>query len=175
LPEILGMDVPRLNTFRSDLQDIVILSCLLMLYRQIAGPKSATNIKTMKENLWVLLNDSETSLAHVVAEMVRGAGTVRGVPVSVAEAKVMDGVVDKTLAPDSKVFGMVTGRVMDLLFGWMVTHTIRAMVIDKAKLAKYGLVELEGEVQDLAHRLGEFARYNRTVYFDLLSSFYEEV
>ncbi|KAJ3391255.1 hypothetical protein HDU80_011075, partial [Chytriomyces hyalinus] len=239
LPEVLSMDVSRLSTFRNDVQDIIILSSLLMLYRQIAGPKSnvGTHMKTMKENLWVLLNDSDTSLSHIVSEMVRGAGTVRGNPISAGEAKVLDGLVEKTLAPESKVFLMVASRVLDLLFGWLVSvldgagnvvHTVasgttavslaessesdsddssedeapvqakgvaarastnsmstsslqvgtvavsRAVAIDRVKLGKYGLLELEEEVRDLAERMGTFAKLNKAVYFDVFTSFYEE-
>ncbi|KAJ3234378.1 hypothetical protein HDU78_005872 [Chytriomyces hyalinus] len=239
LPEVLSMDVSRLSTFRNDVQDIIILSSLLMLYRQIAGPKSnvGTHMKTMKENLWVLLNDSDTSLSHIVSEMVRGAGTVRGNPISAGEAKVLDGLVEKTLAPESKVFLMVASRVLDLLFGWLVSvldgagnvvHSVasgttaaslaessesdsddssedetpvqakgvaarastnsmsasslqvgtvavsRAVAIDRVKLGKYGLLELEEEVRDLAERMGTFAKLNKAVYFDVLTSFYEE-
>ncbi|KAI8830334.1 T-complex protein 11-domain-containing protein [Chytriomyces cf. hyalinus JEL632] len=239
LPEVLSMDVSRLSTFRNDVQDIIILSSLLMLYRQIAGPKSnvGAHMKTMKENLWVLLNDSDTSLSHIVSEMVRGAGTVRGNPISAGEAKVLDGLVEKTLAPESKVFLMVASRVLDLLFGWLVNvldgagnvvHSVasgttasslaessesdsgdssedeapvqakgvaarastnsmstsslpagtvavsRAVAIDRVKLGKYGLLELEEEIRDLAGRMGTFAKLNKAVYFDVFTSFYEE-
>ncbi|KAJ3226248.1 hypothetical protein HDU81_007423 [Chytriomyces hyalinus] len=240
LPEVLSMDVSRLSTFRNDVQDIIILSSLLMLYRQIAGPKSnvGTHMKTMKENLWVLLNDSDTSLSHIVAEMVRGAGSVRGTPISAGEVKVLDGLVEKTLAPESRVFLMVASRVLDLLFGWLVSvldgagnvvHNVasaaaslaegsvsdsddssedeapvqakgvaasaarvvtnassssslqvgtaavsRAVAIDRIKLGKYGLLELEEEIRDLAERMGTFAKLNKAVYFDVFTSFYEE-
>ncbi|KAJ3132745.1 hypothetical protein HK100_005012 [Physocladia obscura] len=246
LPEILALDIPRFQAFRNDLQDITILGCLLMLYRQASGPRTtAANMKLVKENLWVLLNDSDTSIGHVVAEMVRAAGLVRGKELSESERKVLDGMVDKTLAPESKVFAMVMSRVVDLVvetciraidgventvcpasvacggrgirssstsssddsdlsspenmiqkpvksvtgivkgrsgsFSGETTTPIiasaaalKAINIDRAKLVKYGLTELDEEIQDLANRVGAFAKYNHAVYFDIVTAFYEE-
>ncbi|KAJ3055344.1 hypothetical protein HDU99_007581, partial [Rhizoclosmatium hyalinum] len=41
LPECFGMDISRLQTFRNDMQDIIIQSILLLLYKQLAGPRAA--------------------------------------------------------------------------------------------------------------------------------------
>ncbi|KAJ3015287.1 UNVERIFIED_CONTAM: hypothetical protein HDU68_012805, partial [Siphonaria sp. JEL0065] len=250
LPELFSMDISRLQTFRNDFQDIVILASLMMVYRQLCGAKTTpSGLKTMKENLWVLLNDSDTSLTHIVLEMCRGVGVVRGKEVAEAEQKVVLGVVEKTLVPEGKVFGMLLGRVGEVVRGWcercvdgsenaVVTRdptgvviaeecssesqsssseseaespvkgristlagranvnsvnqsgndshigtpvagsatstSKRLVILDKMKLAKYGLAELEDEVQDLADRLGSYCKFNHAVYFELLTGFYEE-
>ncbi|KAI9338204.1 T-complex protein 11-domain-containing protein [Obelidium mucronatum] len=255
LPELFSMDISRLQTFRNDFQDIVILASLMMVYRQLCA------LKTMKENLWVLLNDSDTSLTHIVLEMCRGVGVVRGgggKEVGEVERGVVLGVVEKTLVPDGKVFGMVLGRVGEVVGGWCErvldglsggggggggasgsgsvgavnggvvsqsgvaasvgesdgdsssseseagsspvkgrvsvlaarTSTVsisdsvasvnskagskRSVELDRAKLAKYGLAELEDEVADLADRMASFCVFNHAVYFELLTGFYEE-
>ncbi|KAJ3394069.1 hypothetical protein HDU84_000097 [Entophlyctis sp. JEL0112] len=219
LPEIFSMDVARLQGYRNDLQDITILACLLMLFRQTAGPRaSSDDMAAVKKKLWILLNDSDTSLAHVVAEMVRCASSVRPTPMSDAEQRVLSSLVDKTLAPESKVFELVMGRITTIVSDFCVSlldgvgtvaisngteqkssnasqqdaaspdddyiegpsssskpnrrMQVSGNAFDKAKLAKFGLAELESEVRDLANHIGQFAKYNQAVHFDILSSFY---
>ncbi|KAJ3217243.1 hypothetical protein HDU67_008265 [Dinochytrium kinnereticum] len=200
VPETFKMDSVRLVTYRNDWQDITIMSALLILFRQAAGAKcTSTHLATTKRNLWVLLNDAETSMHHIVLELARAAGEIRGAKFSQQETTLLSGMVDKTLSPDSKLYSMISGRVGEHLSGWIkgvlstslgttiVATTIRAtdptplpqprptLSLDKTKIARHGLTELEDEIRDLAERLGRLAEFNRAAYFDVYAGMYEEV
>ncbi|KAJ3061307.1 hypothetical protein HDU98_002783 [Podochytrium sp. JEL0797] len=191
-PELFSLDHPRLLTFHTDLQDITILSSLLLIYRQLCGPQlTPATLSATKRTTWVLLNDTDTSLDHVVLELCRSAGGVRGREVGDAERRVVLGCVEKTLERGSKVFEMVMGRVGRVVFGYVervvepggggavgdgsATVGGGGGVLDRDELVRYGLVEMEEEVQDLAERVGEFARFNVAVYFEVLARVYGEV
>ncbi|KAJ3049314.1 hypothetical protein HK097_009680, partial [Rhizophlyctis rosea] len=111
-PETLRMDTSRLIHLYNDWQDIVIMSCLLVLFRQAcAGKCNASDLAKAKRDLWVLVNDPTTSMSHVSAHIVREAGEIRGRPFSEAESGVFAGIVSKTLVPESKIYGMMQERV----------------------------------------------------------------
>ncbi|KAJ3083551.1 hypothetical protein HK102_001018 [Quaeritorhiza haematococci] len=93
-PETFRMDFTRLATFQNDYQDITIMAALLLLFRQYAaapapsgsgsaaaanmgGGPTAEDVMRMKKILWVLLNDSETSMRHVAVAIAEEAGKVR--------------------------------------------------------------------------------------------------
>ncbi|KAI8843590.1 T-complex protein 11-domain-containing protein [Chytridium lagenaria] len=219
VPESLRMDAVRLMTYRNDWQDVTIMAALLILFRQAAGAKcTSTHLATMKRNLWVLLNDAETSMQHIVLELGRVAGEIRGKPFSKQESELLSGMVDKTLSPKSKLYSMISGRVGEHLGAWMktvlaassgsnvhptdagVTSTtsdtstaetptqpsivsaaaasttsLAAPTLDKSKIARHGLTELEEEIRDLAERIGKLSEFNRATYFEVYAGIYEEV
>ncbi|KAJ1562376.1 hypothetical protein HK405_012848 [Cladochytrium tenue] len=120
LPETLKMDANRLLTFRNDWQDITIMATLLILFRQASGPRcQPAQMTEMKSTLWVLLNDGDTSLSHIVLEMARAAGRVRGSAFAEAEVSTLGGLVERTLAPESRLYTVVSARVGEHLRAWM--------------------------------------------------------
>ncbi|KAJ1566739.1 hypothetical protein HK405_008609 [Cladochytrium tenue] len=122
LPETLKMDANRLLTFRNDWQDITIMATLLILFRQASGPRcQPAQMTEMKSTLWVLLNDGDTSLSHIVLEMARAAGRVRGSAFAEAEVTTLGGLVERTLAPESRLYTLVSARVGEHLRAWMAT------------------------------------------------------
>jgi hypothetical protein len=216
VPETFRMDVQRLQTFRNDWQDITIMATLLILYKQISGPKcNSQHLKAMKNTLWVLLNDADTGIQHIVLELARGAGTIKGTKMSDAEIKVLNGLVERTLSPESKLYIMVGSRVGEHVKDWLeilldsapvkkktepenavssssstastpVSATVpsksngaagstqsKSPILDKSKIAKHGLTDLEEELRDLAERVGKFAEFNRAVYFEIYTEAYE--
>ncbi|KAJ3115484.1 hypothetical protein HDU96_000580 [Phlyctochytrium bullatum] len=216
LPETLTMDAVRLVTYRNDWQDLTIMAALLILYRQAAGGKcDSAQLLAMKRNLWVLLNDAETSMQHIVLEIAKGAGTIRGRPFTSQESSLLSGMVDKTLSPESRLYSMICSRIGEHITSWVasvletsagvsskVAHAknsgiatfpvcttelsippdetssqppARTACLDKVKVAKHGLAELEDEICDLADRIGKFAEFNRATYFEFYATAYEEV
>lgn len=63
VPEVLQLDLFRLQNFHSDIVDLNTVYMLLMLFREVTGAAniSETDIETMRHEIWVLLNDSESS------------------------------------------------------------------------------------------------------------------
>ncbi|KAI9344805.1 T-complex 11, partial [Zopfochytrium polystomum] len=169
LPETLRMDCNRLLTFRNDWQDITIMATLLILFRQASGPRcTASHQSEMKATLWVLLNDTDTSLSHIVLEVARTAGTIRGKAFSDAEVSSLSGLVEKTLSPESRLYGLVWSRIGEHLRSWLVS------TLDRTLLARHGLTELETEMRDLSERLGKLGEFNRATYFEIYRQLYEE-
>ncbi|KAJ3291691.1 hypothetical protein HK104_005882 [Borealophlyctis nickersoniae] len=160
LPETLRMDTYRLINTHNDWQDITIMACVLLLFRQACGAKcTPADVAEAKRVYWVLLNDSDTSMDHVCVQMVADVGRVRGKPVADSERAMISGVLERTLASDSKVYQMVQGRVGDCLKGYC-----NGQVVGRDGLVKWGLGDLEAEIADLGERVRRLAEHNRRVY-----------
>lgn len=110
------MDSTRLTTFHNDYQDISIMCSLLLLFRQSSGPKATPDhIIQLKKQLWILLNDSETTMENVVLAITQKAGEIRAKPFGAAETKMVGNLVDKTLSFDSPLFEVIMKRVGEVL------------------------------------------------------------
>ncbi|KAJ3101179.1 hypothetical protein HDU97_001591 [Phlyctochytrium planicorne] len=227
IPETLKLDPIRLITYRNDWQDLTIMAALLIMFRQVAGAKcTPASMMAMKTNLWVLLNDAETSMYHIVLELSRGAGEIRGKPFSQQEISMLSGMLDKTLSPDSKLYAMISARIGEHLGCWVQTvlrsyvgtiitdsksasvegkissplsptltdsptspatalpllasaasnlSSMSTPILDKVKLGKHGLNELEEEIKALAERIAKLAEFNYATYFNIYAEGYEEI
>ncbi|KAJ3140461.1 hypothetical protein HK101_003475 [Irineochytrium annulatum] len=175
LPESFRMDSLRLQQFRHDWQDVTIMASLLILYRGCSGGAGgAADMTNMKGRLWVLLNDAETSMVHVVLEMCRCAGEARGRPVGDAERERLAHMVDGALGPEGRVYAVLSGRVGSVL-GGKVRGVIEGRPAEKAVDVAKGLSGVEEEVGELGERVGRLAGFHWAVHFDLYRSMYEEV
>ncbi|TPX32911.1 hypothetical protein SmJEL517_g04081 [Synchytrium microbalum] len=160
IPETLILDASRLVTFYNDWQDIIIMGALLILFRQAAGSKcSASDLASIKQQLWVLLNDAETSMSHVSLQMISAAGKIRSAPLSETESSLLSGMVDKTLSPKSPLYEMLQKRL-----GGHLEQYLSSGRLDSDAISRHGLRELEDEVVDLAERIRKLADFNRSVY-----------
>ncbi|KAI9141466.1 T-complex 11, partial [Paraphysoderma sedebokerense] len=161
IPETFRMDSTRLTTFHNDYQDISIMCSLLLLFRQSSGPKATPDhIIQLKKQLWILLNDSETTMENVVLAITQKAGEIRAKPFGAAETKMVGNLVDKTLSFDSPLFEVIMKRVGEVLKLYLADGTKLSAEI----LRKYGLSELEEEILDLAERVKVLAEHNRRTY-----------
>ncbi|KAI9095947.1 T-complex 11, partial [Phlyctochytrium arcticum] len=170
LPESLRMDVSRLVQYYNDWQDITIMAVLLILFKQSAGPKCTPDrVRDIKRVLWVLLNDSETSMHHVTLQMCEAAGAVRGTPFEARERDMLAGLVEKTLSPDSKLFEVIrlrVGTVLDKIVRSTPTSSSSAnpQPLEKQELARVGLSELEEELSELGERVKRLVQHNWRVF-----------
>ncbi|TPX44107.1 hypothetical protein SeMB42_g04437 [Synchytrium endobioticum] len=147
-------------SFYNDWQDITIMGALLILFKQAAGPKcTLADISNIKQQLWVLLNDAETSMQHVSLQMISGAGGVRGTALSDDESSLVCAMVDKTLSPKSTLYELLQKRV-----GLHLLCYLNSGKVDSDSVGKHGLKELEEDIHDLGVRIGKVAEFNRVVY-----------
>ncbi|TPX64570.1 hypothetical protein SpCBS45565_g05790 [Spizellomyces sp. 'palustris'] len=171
LPETLRMDVSRLVQYYNDWQDITIMAALLVLFRQSSGPKcTAADLRDVKRVLWVLLNDSETSMHHVTLQMCENAGKIRGSPFSQRESDMLSGLVEKTLSPESKLYEVIRVRV-----GTVLERFVKGETVEKADLLKVGLAELEEEVLELGERIKRLLVHNWRVFGGVYAVIVEEL
>nr|KAJ3422529.1 hypothetical protein HK105_007643 [Polyrhizophydium stewartii] len=171
VPETLRMDTSRLISYYNDWQDITILASLLVLFRQAAGPRcTAVHLAEAKRSLWVLLNDSDTTMSHISLQVAHTAGEIRGKAFSDQESKMLEALMEKTLAPESKLYDLIQKRVGENLRAVMETGTA-----DKDMLAKHGLAQLESEVTDLAARISKVSELNRAVYGKMYAGLLDDI
>ncbi|KAH9250400.1 hypothetical protein BSLG_003888 [Batrachochytrium salamandrivorans] len=171
VPETLKMDVSRLVAFYNDWQDITILSSLLVLFRQAAGAKcTVARLEEAKNMLWVLLNDSDTTMSHISLQVAHTAGEIRGKPFTEKETEMVSSMMEKTLAPESKLYDLIQKRVGENLKVVMATG-----VSDKNMMAKHGLTQLDTEVVDLGIRIQKVAELNRAVFGGLYIALLDDI
>lgn len=171
LPETFKMDTTRLVTFYNSWQDITILGTILIVFRQISGPKCHNDdIINAKKGLWILLNDSDSTMSHITLQMASLASKLRGFPMSVKETSDLNVMVEKTLAPGSKLYELVQKRV-----GMHIENGLHHRKIDADLLTKHGLTTLREEIEDLISKIVPVADMNRAVYGNLYASLLKDI
>ena len=171
VPETLRMDKTRLITFFNDWQDITILSSILAVYKGVAGPKCTPQVlEKVKSELWVLLNDTDTTMSHITLHMGQSAGQVRGAPFSTQEQTQLATMTDKTLAPESKVYELMQKRVLLHLLSILCHNSV-----DKVLLNKHGLLQLENELTLLGQKLTKVCQLNKAVFGKLYTLLLEDI
>ncbi|KAJ3402892.1 hypothetical protein HDV05_008165, partial [Chytridiales sp. JEL 0842] len=172
-PPIFQLDTTRLQTLHSDSQDLCILSTLLLLFRQLAGPKcTPPHLKTLKKILWTLLNDADTSLSHVSLEMHRRALELRGG--GNLDLKMVEGLVERSLGSGSKVYQVVVGKVfkhVEAVVGRILDSAPGKL--EEGDLVKDGLGEVGEELMELAGKVGVWAKFLGGVYKGILVDSWE--
>ncbi|KAJ3268654.1 hypothetical protein HDV01_002508 [Terramyces sp. JEL0728] len=171
VPETLQMDVGRLIAHFNSWQDITILSSILVVFKQAAGPKCTnSDLIEAKTSLWVLLNDSESTMSHITLQMAHLAGKIRGKAMSPEEITAINSMTEKTLAPESKLYELIQKRV-----GIHVQNGLNNEPINKDLLNKHALVCVEKEIEELIKKLQTIAVLNKAVYGKLYSAILEDI
>ncbi|KAI8912651.1 T-complex 11, partial [Gorgonomyces haynaldii] len=171
VPESMRLDKNRLISYYNDWQDITIQGCIMVIFRGAAGPRCIpSDMEKAKQDLWVLLNDSDTTMEHIALQMSKQAGEIRGKAFSAPEIKNLETLLDKTLAPDSKVFEMIQKRAMVHLALYIQTQKMNLPL-----LQKHGLTQMENEIQELGSKLAKVSRLNKAVYSRLYQVLLEDI
>ncbi|KAI8927976.1 T-complex 11, partial [Entophlyctis helioformis] len=171
VPETLRMDTSRLISFYNDWQDITILSSLLVLFRQAAGPRCTNeHLREAKSSLWVLLNDSDTTMSHITLQVAHISGGIRGKPFADNERDMLSNMMEKTLAPDSKLYDLIQKRV-----GENLKQVVVKGAVDKDMLSKHGMAQLEKEVSELGMRIRKVGELNRAIFGKVYGAILEDI
>ncbi|KAI8896803.1 T-complex 11, partial [Globomyces pollinis-pini] len=171
VPETLKMDLSRLVSFFNSWQDITILSSILVVYKQAAGPKcTLEDLISTKKLLWVLLNDSESTMSHITLQMGQLAGKVRERPFTKEEVTGLHAVTEKTLAPDSKLYELLQKRV-----GLHLQNGISNLKMDMEMLGKHGLLPVQSEIEELIKKMVQVTDLNKAIYGKLYSSILDDI
>lgn len=165
------MDMTHMVNFYNSWQDATILATILIVFKQVSGPKcQQADIMTAKEGLWILLNDSESTMTHITLQMSSMAAKIRGFAMTQKEITDLNVMTEKTLAPGSKLYELVQRRV-----GVHLEAGISRSKIDVDLLGKHGLTALTQEIEELIEKIVPVAELNRAVYGNLYAALIEDI
>jgi hypothetical protein len=157
IPETYRMDKVRIIGMFNDWQDITIIACILLIFKGVAGPKCTfVELARIKEQLWTLLNDVDTTMSHITLQMAADAGKLRGNALTSKEIIALESLVDKTLSSDSPVFNLIQTRIK--------THMY--LPTNRDLLRKHGLEHCETEINSLSIKIKKLSKSNKDVYAD---------
>ena len=160
LPETLRYDKNRISSFHNDWQDISIMNTLLILFKQFSGTRAISkDVQRVKKLLWLILNDPETSMENVTAQLVKEISTVTMKKMDTKNICLLNRLVDSTLSIDSSIYIVVQKKVADALLHYLIHGQF-----DKTILKSTLLHELESETTELAMKIKQLVSYNQKTY-----------
>ena len=159
LPETYRMDTVKLQTLQTDLQDLTILSVILTIFRTTLCTNLTTeNMKIVKDEVWILLNDCDSDMTHVCMHLqtlydrfnVSLPGMVVKKPIKTVEQ--MEKILDQSLAPASPLFILLQKRILSCVF---------PSPPKPIQWRQIGLETVQTEVKAWAVRLVECSGFNK--------------
>ncbi|RKP19743.1 hypothetical protein ROZALSC1DRAFT_13608, partial [Rozella allomycis CSF55] len=171
VPETFYLDHSRLINFHNEWQDLTILGVLMVLFRQAVGRKVGPEIMgEVKKELWVLLLDGETTIAHVSVHIISKAEKTRGKEFDENERKMLTGLIDKNLAPDSSLFSLIQNRIALHLYCYMKDEAL-----DESLLTKHGMYETVNELKELGKNMRIVVEHNRITYGPIYNEIFKRL
>lgn len=170
LPETLGLDQDRLQAMHSDWQDILVTSSLLLHFKQLTGNRvSLAQLVELKETLYVLLNDPETSLDHLVLELAHRVSQIKGTPMTKADQETWMLLIEKVLGSNEPVYQLLSSRLLSHLSGFVQGSG----PLDEALLAKHGLGPLFKDISSLGDKMKTLTELNWKIFHPLYNAIFE--
>jgi len=167
LPETLSLDMSRLIEFNQTCHEIVLVSTLLLLFKQISGPKcSVSDMERLRDELFVIVGDSETQVQHLSTQLVHAASRIRGTLISQEEHGQVDKLVEKSIDSEtSKLFELIESRVLKHLGSFIRGHTF-----NQELLTQHGLVHCLGDLTRLGNKVKQLVEFHVSVYGPMYAS-----
>ncbi|GET00023.1 T-complex protein 11-domain-containing protein [Rhizophagus clarus] len=167
-PETFLLDVERLWNFQNEGQAITIVAALLMLTKNVATNQANfssddDNLPKLKDTLFVLLLDGDTTIDNLTAEILNYLPS----SLSSETQSLVKSMVSKTLSQSDKVFSLLSRRIQ----GVVKQHLQTGQFPKKETLAQYGVLTVAKELEQLSKKICVLGRYNREVY----ASWYDTV
>ena len=170
LPETLGLDQDRLQAMHSDWQDILVTSSLLLHFKQLTGNRvSMAQLVELKETLYVLLNDPETSLDHLVLELAHRVSKIRGTPMTKADQETWMLLIEKVLGSNEPVYQLLSSRLLAHLIGLLHGKG----PLDESTLTKHGLGPLFKDISSLGDKMQTLTELNWKIFHPLYNAIFE--
>lgn len=170
VPETLILDKKRLISMHSAFQDLCIVQCLLLIYKQHTrnSPKSLAS-ERLKADLLELLNKRDTQISDVVDVMARAIAQFRGeFEASSALFNSIHAAINKIIAPENEFFLMVEKKLVDAL---------RQQLTKQTSCGSAGLSDLNvlDKLEELGQRLAKLYTYNWHVFEPVYLKMFESV
>jgi len=171
IPETFRLDKSRIVTFYNEWQDITILSCLLLIFRQACCSKcTSENVLNLKQRLYVLLTSQSTSLKHINLEITNMAGQVRKKAYSTKEIDLISGLIEKTLSPENKLYVMIQTRVSTYIVYYLNNDSL-----PKELMYRHNMIEMESEISTLSGKIKSVVDLNLQTYSEYYKNIYLEL
>jgi len=171
IPETFRLDKSRIVTFYNEWQDITILSCLLLIFRQACCSKcTSENVLNLKQRLYVLLTSQSTSLKHINLEITNMAGQIRKKKYSTKEIELISGLIEKTLSPDSKLYIMIQTRISTY-----IVHYLNNDILPKELMYRHNMIEMESEISTLSGKIKSVVELNLQTYSEYYKTIFLEL
>ena len=163
--ETFTLDTNLLQDLYNDIQDLTSLITLLTYYKKITI--NSVPLKEVKERLWILLNDPETTLQHIVAQITYSAGITSEDEIvhkidSFVE-RVLCGTVDDE-HDNGPVFQVVYDRLFNSILSYLNTGIIDVFFKD-----------FEQDMLDICKQVVKIADFNRLVYTRVHKKMWSEI
>ncbi|OUM58071.1 hypothetical protein PIROE2DRAFT_36591, partial [Piromyces sp. E2] len=171
IPETFRLDKSRIVTFYNEWQDITILSCLLLIFRQACCSKcTSENVLNLKQRLYVLLTSQSTSLKHINLEITNMAGQVRKKEYSTKEIELISGLIEKTLSPENKLYIMIQTRISTYIVYYLNNDSL-----PKELMYRHNMIEMESEISTLSQKIKNVVELNLQTYSEYYKTIFLEI
>ncbi len=159
VPETFILDKKRLISMHSSFQDLCIVQCLLLIYKQNCrnAPKSLAS-ERLKDELLEMLGKRDTQISDVVEVMTRAIAQFRGqLQVSVADFNTIHAAINKIIAPENEFFLMVEKKLLAVLKNQLMTKSNN----EPAGLSDLNVVD---KLSELGEKLSALCSFNWSVF-----------
>ncbi|CAB5382069.1 unnamed protein product [Rhizophagus irregularis] len=149
-PETFLLDVERLWNFQNEGQAITIVAALLMLTKNVASSQANfsfddDNLPKLKDTLFVLLLDGDTTIDNLTAEILNYLPS----SLSPETQSLVKSMVSKTLSQSDKVFSLLSRRIQSVV----KQHLQTGQFPKKETLAQYGVLTVARELEQLSKKI----------------------
>ncbi|TPX36381.1 hypothetical protein SmJEL517_g01451 [Synchytrium microbalum] len=164
VPETLLLDADRLCRMQNEAQAIIIVASLIMLSRNAAGELRGDKaaMTQLKETLFVLLEDGESTVDHLAAQIVQAVSTALGKnnkELEEAQITLIKTMVEKTLSHKDAVFTLLSRRAHTAIKQQLVSSHFKRDALTSAGLDLVGK-----ELEDLSRKVYLLAKHNKEVH-----------
>ncbi|KAJ1500928.1 hypothetical protein HMI55_003666 [Coelomomyces lativittatus] len=160
------MDGPRITHFHHRFQDLTILTVLLLILKQHIPSLSSKEVEDQKHRLWILLNDSTTTLDHLGDHFTYLSSSTATPSTS------FSALLTTFLSMDHPVFQQVQRQLRSICLECVNTDASSCIKLKKSDLMGLGCIEIHSELLTLAQQLKMFFLHQRNTYAVLYNVIY---
>lgn len=169
VPETFILDKKRLISLHSAFQDLCIVQCLMLIYKQNCGnaPRSLAG-ERLKSDLLDLLNRPDTQISDIVQVMSQAVADFRGqLQVQAADFNTIHAAINKIIAPENELFLMVEKKLLS---------AVRAHLLGHSKTSS-GLSDLNvlDKLGEIAEKLSKITQFNWAVFGPLYTTLFKMI
>jgi len=139
LPETFRLDILNLKKAFDYWKELTIIQSSLLIYRQMSRTSAkgmtgraltCNDVKTLYDDMLVLLSDQGISSAHLRAHLSRAISKARGVAsLDETEERLMQSLWNEYLTPGHRVHQLMTSRLRSLFLSYLQTGELDAPLL----------------------------------------------
>ncbi|ODQ52872.1 Tcp11-domain-containing protein [Saitoella complicata NRRL Y-17804] len=166
LPETFHLDVDRIVEYRQTAHKITVVATLILHSKNLARAGSPQqDWSQLKERLWVILKDGQTTAEHLTSEVQHYIGSAS------TSSSAADNLVSRVLDGSDTVFKLLRRRLRAYMEAWLTAGLARgdepgsrSRPSQQLAAAASGMEELAGELKRLGEKVRKLGEVNRDCY-----------